>query len=86
MAYQFLQEAAKKRTESIVVEAAVDTTGGVKAELPVELVDLLLRNVYDGDEWESEGQVRTPGALINISISTTPTGSVWIFSGLDDHL
>ena len=59
MAYQFLQEAAKKRTESIVVEAAVDTTGSVKAELPVELVDLLLRNVYDGDEWESEGQVRT---------------------------
>ena len=57
MAYRFLQEAAKTRTESVVVEAAVDTTGNVKVELPLELVDLLLRNVYDGEEGETEGQV-----------------------------
>jgi hypothetical protein len=57
MAYQFLQEAAKTRTESVVVEAAVDTTGNLKADLPLELVDLLLRNVYDGEEGETEGQV-----------------------------
>jgi hypothetical protein len=57
MTYQFLQEAAKKRTEWVVIEAAVDTAGTVKADLPLEVVDLLSRTFDDSDELESGGQV-----------------------------
>jgi hypothetical protein len=80
-----LQEAAKIRTESVVVEAAVDTTGNVKADLPLELVDLLLRNVYDGEEGETEGQV---GILIcdpYVNLKSFP-GIFWLFPWLDDHI
>jgi E3 ubiquitin-protein ligase listerin len=57
MTHQFLQEAAKKRTEWVVIEAAVDTAGTVKADLPLEVVDLLSRTFDDSDELESGGQV-----------------------------
>jgi len=60
MAYRFLQEAAKRRTECIVIEAAVDTAGVVKIDLPPELMDLLQRNLYDRNEMELDGQVDLP--------------------------
>lgn len=41
MAYALLQEAAKKRTEYLVIESGVDTEDVAQAELPIELVDLL---------------------------------------------
>lgn len=45
MAYQLLHEAAKKYTETLVIEAAVDTEGTTTAELPMELLDILQRNL-----------------------------------------
>ena len=47
-AYQLLQAAAKKRTEYFVIEAAVDTEGVVKAELPIELMMILQREMQFG--------------------------------------
>ncbi|TFK41660.1 hypothetical protein BDQ12DRAFT_678315 [Crucibulum laeve] len=45
MAYQLLHSAAKKRTEHLVIEAGVDSEDAVKAELPLELLDILQRNI-----------------------------------------
>jgi E3 ubiquitin-protein ligase listerin len=45
MAYQMLQEAAKKHTEYVVVEAAVDSEGAYQARLPAELLDILTQTV-----------------------------------------
>ncbi|KAF7338785.1 Delta-9 fatty acid desaturase protein [Mycena sanguinolenta] len=41
MAYQLLTVAARKRTEHFVVEAGVDVDAIVKADLPLELLDIL---------------------------------------------
>lgn len=41
MAYDLLQEAAKRRTEYLVIEAGVDIESTVKSELPSQLIDLL---------------------------------------------
>ena len=57
MAYQLLQEAAKKYTEELVVEAAVDTEDAVKSELPPELLDILQRSLNQ-EEGEEYGEVR----------------------------
>ncbi|KAI9062239.1 hypothetical protein FKP32DRAFT_1593812 [Trametes sanguinea] len=57
MAYQLLQEAAKKYTEHLVIEAAVDVEGTMQVELPLELLDILQRDLSqedmyeDGQEW-----------------------------------
>ena len=56
MAYQLLQEAAKKYTEELVIEAAVDTEGTMKPELPVELLDVLQQSL-NHDDTEEYGQV-----------------------------
>lgn len=53
MSYQLLQEAARKRTEFLVVEAGVDTEGTFKAELPQELIDLL-SNFVGGEGAEDQ--------------------------------
>jgi E3 ubiquitin-protein ligase listerin len=64
-AFQLLQAAAKKRTEYFVIEAAVDTEGVVKAELPIELMMILQREMQfgfgfdediDGGEKGGEGE------------------------------
>ena len=47
-AYQILQLAAKKRTEYFVIEAAVDTEGAVQAELPIELMAIVQRDMQFG--------------------------------------
>ncbi|KAI0824805.1 hypothetical protein BC628DRAFT_1321461 [Trametes gibbosa] len=56
MAYQLLHEAAKKYTENLVIEAAVDTEGIMKVELPIELLDILQRNLNhdENDEFDEE--------------------------------
>ncbi|EJF63887.1 hypothetical protein DICSQDRAFT_145362 [Dichomitus squalens LYAD-421 SS1] len=53
MAYQLLQEAAKKYTEELVIEAAVDTEDAVKPELPTELLNILQHslNQEEGEEY-----------------------------------
>ena len=56
MAYQLLQEAAKKYTEGLVIEAAVDTEATLKPELPPELLDILQRSLSQ-EEAEEYGQV-----------------------------
>jgi len=43
MAHQFLQSAAKKRTEYLVIEAGVDAEANFNAEIPLELIDILRR-------------------------------------------
>ncbi|RDX54789.1 hypothetical protein OH76DRAFT_1398200 [Lentinus brumalis] len=55
MAYQLLQEAAKKYTEELVIEAAVDTEATMKSELPTELLDILQRSL-NHEEAEEYGQ------------------------------
>jgi len=52
MAYHFLHEAARKYTEHMVIEAAVDSEIMMKPELPLELIDILQRtfNYDDGLE------------------------------------
>ena len=64
MAFQFLQQAARKRTEHLVIEAGVDTEGTFKADLPVELLDMLQRTISSGEAAvpEQEGQVRSTSA------------------------
>ncbi|KAJ6599995.1 hypothetical protein DFH09DRAFT_1355983 [Mycena vulgaris] len=41
MTYQLLTAAARKRTEHFVIEAGVDVDAAVKADLPLELLDIL---------------------------------------------
>ncbi|KAJ7484301.1 hypothetical protein FB451DRAFT_1554863 [Mycena latifolia] len=41
MTYQLLAVAARKRTEHFVIEAGVDVDAAVKADLPLELLDIL---------------------------------------------
>ena len=48
MAYQLLRAAAKKRTEYFVIEAAVDTEGVVQAEVPIELMAIIQRDIQFG--------------------------------------
>ncbi|OCH91295.1 hypothetical protein OBBRIDRAFT_887096 [Obba rivulosa] len=43
MAYQLLHESARKYTEYMVIEAAVDSEATMKPELPAELIDILQR-------------------------------------------
>lgn len=56
MAYQFSHEAAKKYTEELVIEAAVDTEGELKPVLPPELLDILQHSLYH-EETDEYGQV-----------------------------
>ncbi|KAK7439775.1 hypothetical protein VKT23_017349 [Stygiomarasmius scandens] len=57
MAYQLLQQAAKKWTEHLVVEAGVDTEETVKVELPDELMVILQQSLsFDFEENEQQDQ------------------------------
>lgn len=46
MAYQLLKVAAQKRTEHFVIEAGVDTEATVKALLPIELLNVIQRDIH----------------------------------------
>lgn len=56
MAYQFLQGAAKKHTEHLVIEAGVDTESTVSIDLPAEILDILQRTINYGETAVLEGQ------------------------------
>lgn len=56
MAYQLLHEAAKKYTEELVIEAAVDTEGDLKPMLPAELLDIMQQSL-DHEDTDEYGQV-----------------------------
>jgi len=57
MAYQHLRQAAKKRTEHLVIEAGVDTEQTFKAELPPELIEIMQWDLQFGEELEQSDQV-----------------------------
>jgi hypothetical protein len=69
MSYQFLQQAARRRTEYLVVESGVDTESAVKVELPLELIALLQRDSELENDSEQDEQVcgKTIPAISNPS-------------------
>ena len=88
MAYQFLQGAAKKRTEHLVIEAGVDTEGTARADLPLEILEILQRNIRPGETIESdqEGQVRIPSDTFRLSSLTGISERLWSSARLDASL
>lgn len=66
MAYAMLRQAAGKRTEYVVVEAAVDTEAEFKAELPLELIELLQQGLPQAEE--STAQQNILGSLLSWSL------------------
>ena len=61
--YPVIKEAAKKQTEHLVLEAAVDTESSMKFEIPAELFQML-QDAVDLDvelEEDEEGNLRKPG-------------------------
>ena len=81
MAYQLLHEAAKKYTEHLVIEAAVDVEGTMKIELPIELLDILQRNLNQED-FDEFGQVMRSWNSFNC-LAHRCTGVVWLPAWLD---
>jgi E3 ubiquitin-protein ligase listerin len=63
MAYQLLHEAAKKRTEYLVIELGVDTEHAIEAQLPIELIDILQQSLSLGDGFEDNENVRLSKTL-----------------------
>lgn len=62
MAYHILREAAVRHTESVVIEAAVDTEAEIKPELPPELIEILQRTIElaEGEDNVNGNQARMP--------------------------
>jgi hypothetical protein len=60
MTYQLLTVASHKRTEHFVIEAGVDVDAAVKADLPLELLDILQTslNFNQGDLLDLDESVR----------------------------
>ena len=58
MAYQLLKAAAQKRTDYFVIEAGVDTEAVVHAALPLELLEVIQRDLSFnyGLDGEDEGE------------------------------
>ncbi|KAH9887215.1 hypothetical protein C8Q73DRAFT_713250 [Cubamyces lactineus] len=86
MAYQLLHEAAKKYTEHLVIEAAVDVEGTMKIELPIELLDILQRNLNqeDFDEFGQEWFGYLLGWMVALDLFTD--ASLKVKSGYMDQL
>lgn len=86
MAHQLLQKAAKKYTEELIIEAAIDTEGAVKSELPTELLDILQRNL-NHEETAEFGQVRTiPLSGLPCMLTPNTPGMVRLPVGLDGDI
>ncbi len=82
MACQLLHEAAKKYTETLVIEAAVDTEGTTTAELPMELLDILQRNLNQEDA-EDHNEVLYSLHSFCPMCSYIAAGMVWLSACLD---
>jgi hypothetical protein len=59
ISYELLCEAAKKYTEHLVIEAAVELESTVKAEFPGELVSFLQQTIDLADPASEYGSVRS---------------------------
>lgn len=64
-AYMLLQQAAYKRTQHLVVEAAVDTENTFKAELPPELLSILQQTINFDDAESLEHPNNVFGYLLS---------------------
>ncbi|KAK0191944.1 hypothetical protein F5146DRAFT_1102178 [Armillaria mellea] len=66
-AYMLLQQAAYKRTQHLVVEAAVDTENTFKAELPPELLSILQQtiNFDDAEPLEHTDSLKVKASYID---------------------
>ncbi|TFY76325.1 hypothetical protein EWM64_g7687, partial [Hericium alpestre] len=85
MAYDLLREAANKRTEHVVIEAAVETESPMKPELPIELVQLLQQSI----DWVYEGDYRPAfGYLLSwmVTFDLFANTSLKVRSGYTEHL
>jgi hypothetical protein len=85
MAYELLREAARKRTEHLVIEAGVDTESVVKSVLPWELVSLLQQSLDIVDVEEDLSSVSRVRCCRSISINPAAE-NVRILAWLDDRL
>ncbi|KAI0056618.1 hypothetical protein BV25DRAFT_1995499 [Artomyces pyxidatus] len=87
MAYELMREAAKKRTEHLVIEAGVDTQSTVKPQLPVELVSLLQQSLYSLDSSDRTGS-KTLGSLLAwmTTFDLFFNASMKVRSGYTEHL
>lgn len=86
MAYSLLQQAAKRRTEYLVVEAGVDTSGETTFQLPTELLDVLSRALEGHDESQAE-YVRHISCIITRSLAQdVDAESIWLHVRLDDNI
>ncbi|CAL1708694.1 unnamed protein product [Somion occarium] len=86
MAYHMLREAATKRTEYVVVEAAVDTEIEFKAELPLELIDLLQRSLVQEEESQDHHNIMASLLSWMLTFDLFDNASLKVKSGYIDHL
>lgn len=85
MTYSLLTQAAKKRTEHVVIEAAMDTTDqGYKAELPLELLAILQQTIgLDGQEEFPYEQVERIFQLFSSTTLNPAAEPVWLLPELE---
>lgn len=72
MAYDLLHEAARKRTEWLVIEVGVDAESTIKPELPSELVGLLQTSLELDIEDHISSSVSDLRGFESMSSSLTP--------------
>ncbi|GBE89079.1 hypothetical protein SCP_1500820 [Sparassis crispa] len=87
MGHRLLHEAARKYTEHLVIEAAVDSETTLRPELPLELVHILQRNLNYEDPVEHDDQ-QLSGYLLAwmIVFDLFTNASLKVRSGYIDHL
>ncbi|EMD34704.1 hypothetical protein CERSUDRAFT_116892 [Gelatoporia subvermispora B] len=87
MAYQLLHESAKKYTENVVIEAAVDSEATMKPQLPAELIEILHRYLNLEANIEAHQQ-EFFGYLLGwmITFDTFTNASLKVKSGYIDQL
>lgn len=69
MAYRLLHEAARKYTEHMVIEAAVESEESVKIELPLELVQILQRDLALEENLDFEHQVGSTTSNTRVALT-----------------
>ncbi|CCM05109.1 uncharacterized protein FIBRA_07316 [Fibroporia radiculosa] len=87
MAYQFLHEAARKYTENMVIEAAVESEVPMTPKLPIELVHILQRNLNFDDPLELASQNPSSYFLVwMLLFDLFSNASLKVKSGYTDQL
>ena len=68
MAYRLLHEAARKYTEHMVIEAAVESEESVKVELPLELIWILQQDLALDEDLDSEYQACSTSSNTRVAL------------------